>query len=439
MSLLLKNAQVLTWNESTRQHQLEVTDLNIQSGKVHFHSNAPVASVIDLKGLTVLPGLIDTQVHFREPGLEHKEDLSTGTGAAALGGITAVFEMPNTSPPTDTVSALVDKLNRAKARVHTDVAFYAGATTANIHELASVSKTPGCCGVKVFMGSSTGSLLLPNFEDLQELLVRVDCPVAIHAENEFLLRERRDIAESVPASVLNHPLWRNVESAFSATTQALQAAKAAGRKVHILHVSTQEEIELLAKSKAHATCEVTPQHLLFNSPDCYEQLGTLAQMNPPIREARHRQALWKALQSGHFDMLGSDHAPHLLSEKARVYPNSPSGMPGVQTMVPLMLNCVAEGKLSLGQLVELLVYNPVRIFKIQNRGAIESGVEATLTIVDLQREETIEKSWLASKCGWSPFEGVKVKGWPVHTLLRGQFQMRDGELLPPLGRALDFN
>ena len=385
--------------------------------------NAKAAEIFEARGLHVLPGAIDSQVHFREPGNEHKEDLESGSRAAVLGGITAVFEMPNTSPPTTTRAAIDDKLARAKNRMHCDYAFYVGATPANITELAALERLAGVCGVKAFLGSSTGTLLLSKPEDILAALKSGTRRVAVHSEDEDRLIARKSLAErDNPAS---HPVWRDVETARASTERVLALAKKAGRRLHVLHVTTGEEIGLLAAAKDFATAETTPQHLTLSAPDCYERLGAYAQMNPPIREERHRQALWQAVRDGVIDVIGSDHAPHTREEKNKTYPDTPSGMPGVQTLVTLLLDHVNQGNLSLERFVDLTAHGPQRIFGLAGKGRIARGWDADFTIVDKNHTRTIENSWIASRCGWTPFDGMKTRGWAVATVLRGQFVMRD--------------
>ncbi len=394
------------------------------------------ATVLDARGLHVLPGLIDTQVHFREPGMEQSEDLESGTKGAVLGGITGVFEMPNTKPLTTTPEAIADKLRRAENRAWCDHAFYIGATAENAEKLADWENVPGCCGVKVFMGASTGDLLVPDDQTLARVLAHGSRRVAIHSEDNARLDERKNTRGS---DVANHPLWRDVETALLSTRRLLSIAKELRRRVHVLHVTTADELALLADHKDIATVEVTPQHLTFAAPDCYRELGSHAQMNPPIREEHHRVALWQGIAQGVVDVIGSDHAPHSLEAKSRPYPESPSGMTGVQTTVPIMLDHVAQGALSLQHLIDLLAASPARIFGLIGKGRIAVGYDGDLTIVDLERKQEVEREWIVSKAGWSPYEGRKVTGWPVATILRGQIVMRDGELgATPTGRPLRF-
>lgn len=405
-------------------------DVGIRDGKiaaVGALGAAAAATVFEARGLHVLPGVIDSQVHFREPGAEHKEDIESGTRAAALGGVTAVFEMPNTRPPTVSEAALTDKLSRARGRAHVDHAFYIGADGKNTAELARLERLPGCCGIKVFMGSSTGSLLVEDDATLAKILASGGRRVAVHAEDEARLRARRPLAEGDGPE--RHPLWRDVETAVQATNRLLKLAHTAGRRVHVLHVSTAEELALLKAARDIASVEVTPQHLTLAAPDCYREFGSLAQMNPPIREARHRDALWRAVADGTADVIGSDHAPHTRQEKAKPYPGSPSGMPGVQTLLPLMLDHLHQGRLDLRRLVDLTSAGPARVFGIEGKGCVAPGFDGDLTLVDLGRRQIIEASWLASRCGWSPFIGRRVTGWPVASILRGMVLMRDGALV----------
>lgn len=398
------------------------------------------ARVFEAKGLHVLPGLIDSQVHFREPGLEHKEDLESGTRGAVLGGITGVFEMPNTKPPTTTKEALEDKLRRAQGRCWSEFAFYLGATPENAEALRTLETHPGSCGVKVFMGSSTGSLLVSEDEHIRRVLKSGRRRVAVHAEDEARLKERRALLES-NADVRQHPYWRDDETAIRATRRLLALARETRRPIHVLHVTTAEEMDLFRQNRdLDVTVEVCPQHLTLTAPECYERLGTYAQMNPPIREARHRDALWRAVNDGTVTLLGSDHAPHTREEKQKPYPDSPSGMTGVQTMVPIMLDHVAQGRLSLERLVELLARNPARGFKIRGKGELRIGYDADFTIVDLKARRTITDAWIASRCGWTPFNGMNVTGWPIATVIRGEIVMRDDQLLgSPQGRPFEFD
>lgn len=415
-------------------------DIGVRDGKiaaVGVPSGATADEVVDCTGLHVLPGLIDSQVHLREPGLEHKEDLYTGGRAAVAGGITAVFEMPNTNPSTTTAEALADKVARGRNRMACDFAFFAGASADNVKELPKLERLEGVCGVKLFMGSSTGSLLVADDDTVREVMRNGVRRMSIHSEDEQRLIERAEI--NLSGNVADHPKWRDVEVAVRCTKRLLKLARETGRRVHVLHITTADEVPLLAAAKDVATMEVTPQHLTLAAPDCYERLGSYAQMNPPIRGEEHRAALWEAVRQGVVDVMGSDHAPHTKEEKDRDYPASPSGMPGVQTMVPLMLTHVAEGRLTLERLVDLLAHGPQRIFGIAGKGRLCVGYDADFTIVDLKAQRTIENSWIESRCGWTPFDGFKAKGWPIATIVRGSFAMRDGEITDnPAGAPVRF-
>ncbi|MET0310374.1 MAG: dihydroorotase [Sphingomonas sp.] len=420
-------------------------DLKLTGGRVHLPSGPAEVAVgvsggrivaigdvgdagetIDCTGLDILPGVIDTQVHFREPGLEAKEDLESGSRAAVLGGVTAVFEMPNTKPNTDSADAVADKLARANNRMWCDHAFYVGATNHNAASLAELERMPGTAGVKIFMGASTGDLLVSDDDNLARVLASGHRRVAIHAEDESRMQAR--LGERVAGDPASHPVWRDDESAFLATTRILRLARAARRRIHVLHVTTPAELELLGRNKDIATCEVTPQHLTLAGEDAYPRLGTYAQMNPPIRSGAHRDGLWNWLRQGVPDVIGSDHAPHTREEKAQEYPNSPSGMPGVQTLLPLMLNHVAEGRLTLQRLIDMTSAGPQRIFGIVGKGRIAVGYDADFSVVDLKARWTVEDSWLASRCGWSPFTGMTLTGRPVGTIVRGNRVMWDAEL-----------
>jgi len=400
-------------------------------------ANAKAAEIIEARGLHVLPGVMDAQVHFREPGNEHKEDLETGSRAAVLGGVTAVFEMPNTNPPTTTRAAIEDKLARAKNRMHCDYAFYAGATPANVGALAELERMPGVCGVKAFLGSSTGTLLLSHPDDIHAALKSGTRRMAVHSEDEDRLEARKDLR--VKGDPRSHPLWRDVETARASTERVLRLAKQAGRRLHVLHVTTAEELPLLAAARDFATVETTPQHLTLAAPECYERLGTYAQMNPPIREARHREALWEGVRQGLIDVIGSDHAPHTREEKDKIYPDTPSGMPGVQTLATILLDHVNAGRMSLERFVDLTSAGAARIFGIASKGRIALGYDADFTIVDLKLKRKIENSWIASRCGWTPFDGMETTGWPVATIIRGQTVMRDHALtLASKGQPIRF-
>jgi len=401
-------------------------DVGVIAGRIAAIGSFPdakAATIFEAKGLHVLPGVMDTQVHFREPGNTHKEDLASGSLAAILGGVTAVFEMPNTAPPTITRAAIEDKLARAKGRMHCDHAFYVGATPANIGALGELEKMPGVCGIKAFLGSSTGTLLLNKEADILAALKAGKRRVAVHSEDEDRMIARKHLAER--GKPQTHPVWRDAESARMCTERVLRLAREAGRRLHVLHITTGDEIPLLAAAKDISTAETTPQHLTLSAPECYERLGTYAQMNPPIRDETHRQALWAAVREGVIDVIGSDHAPHTSEEKDKTYPDTPSGMPGVQTLATILLDHVNKGNLTLERFIDLTASGAQRIFGIAGKGRIARGYDADFTVVDMGLTRMIENKWIASTCGWTPFDGMKTKGWPVATILRGQIVMRD--------------
>jgi dihydroorotase len=407
-------------------------DVGIRDGRfaaIGDLARASAGEVIDCRGLHILPGVIDSHVHFREPGLTHKEDLETGSLGAVLGGVTSVFEMPNTDPATTTAEALADKLRRAHHRMHCDFAFYVGATRENTGELAQLEGLPGVAGVKLFMGSSTGTLLIEDDEGVRNVLKAVRRRISVHSEDEDRLRERRHLR--VPGDPRSHPVWRDASAALRCTQRLIKLARETGKRVHVLHVTTREEAEFLAGHKDIATAEVTPAHLTLAAPDCYEKLGTFAQLNPPIRDAEHRAGLWTAVAQGVIDSIGSDHSPHTREEKAQPYPETHSGMPGVQTLVPLMLDHVNAGRLTLARFVDLSSAGPARVYGIAGKGRIAVGYDADLTVVDLKRRETITHRAMATRAGWTPYDGVAVTGWPVGTVVRGRRVMWEGSLLAP--------
>lgn len=407
-------------------------DVGIRNGSIAALgdlSRASAGEVVDCKGLHVLPGVIDSHVHFREPGLTHKEDLESGSLGAVLGGVTAVFEMPNTDPTTTSAEAIVDKVKRARHRMHCDFAFYAGATRENTSELAALEQLPGVCAVKVFMGSSTGSLLIEDDDSVRAVLKTIRRRAAFHSEDEYRLRERMHLrVEGDPRS---HPVWRDATAALMCTQRLIALARETGKRVHVLHVTTKDEAVFLADHKDVATAEATPAHLTLAAPDCYERLGTLAQLNPPVRDAAHREGLWNGLAQGVIDSVGSDHSPHTLEEKAHPYPKTHSGMTGVQTLVPIMLDHVNAGRLSLLRFVDLTSAGPARIFGIAKKGRIAAGYDADLTVVDLKRQQTITNDWIASRAGWTPYHGMSVTGWPVGTIVRGRKVMWEAQLITP--------
>ncbi|GAA5540352.1 dihydroorotase [Brucella sp. NBRC 113783] len=414
-------------------------DIGIRNGLIAAIGSLGQASageVIDCTGLHILPGVVDSQVHFREPGLEHKEDLETGSRAAVLGGVTAVFEMPNTKPLTTTVETLEDKIRRGRHRMHCDFAFWVGGTRDNAKDVAELERLPGAAGIKVFMGSSTGDLLVEDDDGVRSILKNTRRRAAFHSEDEFRLKQREGLR--VQGDPSSHPVWRDEIAALQCTERLVRIAHETGARIHVLHISTAEEIDFLQAHKDVATCEATPHHLTLSA-DEYKTLGNLIQMNPPVRDNRHRDGIWKGIDQGIVDVLGSDHAPHTLEEKQKPYPASPSGMTGVQTLVPIMLDHVNAGKLSLERFVDLSSHGPNRIFGMSRKGRIAVGYDADLTIVDMKRRETITHEQAGSKAGWTPYHGKTVTGWPVGTIVRGIKVMWDAEIVNPhQGEPVEF-
>ena len=430
---------ILSGGEVVNHDGAGLRDIGVRAGRIAALgdlSRADAGERIDCRGLTILPGVIDTQVHFREPGATHKEDLETGSRAAVMGGVTCVFEMPNTNPLTTSAATLADKVARGTGRMHCDFAFWVGGTHDNVKDIPELERLPGAAGIKVFMGSSTGSLLVADDEGVAAILGATRRRAAFHSEDEERLEARKGLrVEGDPAS---HPVWRDEIAALQCTQRLIRIAREQRAAIHVLHISTEEELALLADSKDVASAEVTPHHLTLTADD-YARLGTKLQMNPPVRAARHRDALWRGLSQGVLDILGSDHAPHTLEEKAKTYPASPSGMTGVQTLVPVMLDHVAAGRLSLARFVDMTSAGPARLFGLAGKGRIAAGYDADLTIVDPKRRGTIRDSWIASRSQWTPHDGRAVTGWPVGTIVRGARVMWEGELATPsTGRPARF-
>ena len=432
-SLIIKNGSCYIDGKLTK------TDIGLSGNKIQKIGKIELNSskVYDATDKVVLPGIIDTQVHFREPGSTDAEDLESGSRAAVLGGVTSLFEMPNTNPPTSNLVEFDKKLQAAKNRMHSNYAFYFGATPDNTDQLARLKDVEGCCGVKLFAGSSTGNLLVDKEADIEKVISSSDRVVSIHSEDEDIIKLRKKFIRK--GDVHSHPEWRNVECAMSSTRRVVKIAERYNKKIHVLHVTTKDEVDFLAMHKKNVTFETTPQHLTLYAPDCYDKLGTYAQMNPPLRTKEHYDRLWVAIKNNIVDVLGSDHAPHLKENKDKEYPNTPSGMPGVQTIFPVMLDHVNNGKLTLQQLINLMCENPCRIFGIKNKGYIKEGFDADLTIADMNKEVTIKNEMIASKCGWTPFNNHKVKGFPVGTIVNGYLVMSDGKvILESKGTPLKF-
>ena len=436
--LILKNGNVLLPNKSIEKLDLGITGDKIS--KIGVIPKTKGKKVLNIDNLLAMPGAIDTQVHFREPGFTHKEDILHGTMGAIKGGVTTIFEMPNTSPPTIDKKSFNYKLNVAKNNSYSNYSFFIGAATKNISILDKLECIEGCCGVKIFVGSSTGDLLVKDNTNIEKILRISKKPVAIHSEDEYRLEARRKIFEKKTISVLDHPKIRDELAAIKSTKRILKIAKKLKRRIHILHISTADEIEMIEKYKKYATCEVTPQHLFFSSPSCYKKLGTLAQMNPPIRNSSHKQGLWKGLKNKVVDLVGSDHAPHTIEEKNKPYPNSPSGMSGVQTLLPIMLDFVNKKKLSIFRLSELISENPCRIYNIPNKGFLREGYDADITIIDLNKKFKISNKWIASKCKWTPYNDYIVKGMPIFTIVNGNIAMKNNKVVNEFfGKVVKFD
>ncbi|MCS6959444.1 MAG: dihydroorotase [Pseudanabaenaceae cyanobacterium SKYGB_i_bin29] len=394
--------------------------------------------VIDGTGLTLLPGVIDPQVHFREPGLEHKEDLQTASYACARGGVTSFLEMPNTKPLTVNQATLEDKLRRAREKSIVNYGFFIGATSYNLEELEKVEP---CCGIKIFMGSMHGDLLVDDDELLERIFAQGSRLIAVHAEDQQRIRQRRAaILDNLPAAnPCLHSLIQDDQAALLATIKAVHLSLKYRRRLHILHLSTKLEVDYLRQYKAPwITAEVTPQHLFLNTA-AYETLGTLAQMNPPLRSEADNAALWQGLQDGILDFIATDHAPHTLEEKAKPYPHSPSGMPGVETSLPLMLTAAVQGKCTLFQVSNWLSRNVAIAYGIPRKGEIRVGWDADLVLVDLNRWQTVETTQLQTKCGWSPFTGWRLTGFPQYTIVNGQVVYAQGKIISETrGKPLQF-
>ncbi|QDH12918.1 dihydroorotase [Formicincola oecophyllae] len=409
------------------------TSLGLRGGRI-ANLNVSVRDeadeVIDAHGLHVLPGLVDAHVHLREPGKEEAETIATGTEAAALGGIATVLEMPNTNPPVVDDATLAWQRQRIAETAHVDVGIYVGATHQNTPELARLEQAPGVCGVKVFAGSSTGTLMVADDAGIEAVLRSGHRRVSFHAEDEERLRERR--GHFHPGQPYGcHAQWRDPECALRATKRIAALARKTGRPVHILHVSTEEETAFLAGERALVSTEVLASHLTLTGPECYERLGGRAVVNPPLRDQRHAEALWKAIRCGLIDVVSSDHAPHEAALKNKPWLECPSGLTGVQTLLPVMLNHVNMGRLSMQRLVDLMATGPARLYGMATKGRIALGQDADFTLVDLGRSWRIEDSWIASPAGWTPYDGMVVRGAPIATIVRGQVVMQDGALRTP--------
>ncbi len=425
---------VLPWGEAD-------ADIAVSDGRIHSIGAFPDASadrVIDAAGLHVLPGLIDPHVHLRDPGDPAVESIPTGTKAAILGGLTAVFDMPNTAPSITSAAQIGWKQDYVERVAWCDMGLYVGGTRANTPELGRLETERGVCGIKVFAGSSTGDLMIEDDPSLEAVMRSGRRRISFHSEDEYRLQERKPMFKrGDPFS--DHAVWRDVECAFLGTRRLMALARKTARPAHILHVSTEEELDYLRGYRDVATVELLVNHLTQWAPDVYEQLGGYGVMNPPIRDRRHYEAAWRAVADGTADTIGSDHAPHPRAAKERPWPDTAAGLTGVQTLVPLMLDHVNAGRLTLGRLVDLMCAGPARVYGAVGKGRLAAGYDADFTLVDLQRRRRIENDWIVSPCGWTPFDGTEVTGWPQATIIRGRVVMQDDEVLgEPSGHLVRF-
>ena len=432
--LLLRGGTcVLPWG-------IETTDIGVRQGRIAALGDlrtAQAAQEVDCRGLHILPGLIDAHVHLREPGNAKVETLATGTRAAVLGGLTAVFDMPNTSPAITDHEHLAWKRGHLENRVWCDVGLYVGATKKNIPELKALELEPNVCAIKVFAGSSTGDLMVEDDEHLEKVMRSGRRRIAYHSEDEYRLQARKpEFHSGMPHR--NHMVWRDVECAFLGTRRLMALARRTGRPAHILHVSTAEELDYLKDYRDVCTVEVLLNHLT-QTDEAYDRLGGYAVMNPPIRDRRHLEAAWAAVRDGTVDVVGSDHAPHSRANKEKPWPDCAAGLTGVQTIVPLMLDHVSAGRLSPPRRADLMSAGPARVYGVSCKGRLAAGYDADFTLVDMKKQRVIEESWIVSPCGWPPFAGQRCTGWPVMTVVRGNMVMREDEVLgAPIGTGVRF-
>jgi dihydroorotase len=435
--LLIQNGTlVLPWGEVA-------ADIGVRNGRIAaIGANlGTAAEIFDAANLHVLPGIIDPHVHFRdggEGGIPGVEDMRSGTLGAVLGGVTTVFDMPNTTPAATSAATLARKHDYITGQAHCDVGIYVGATKDNIAELGTLEAMDGVCAIKVFAGSSTGNLLVEDDASIEAVMRSGRRRIAFHSEDEYRLQERKPMFKSGdPYS--NHAVWRDVECAFLGTRRITALAVKTNRPAHILHVSSAEELDYLKDFKHLMSIEVLLNHLVQSAPEVYERLGAYGVMNPPLRDARHLEAAWAAVADGTVDTIGSDHAPHARAAKEKPWPECAAGLTGVQTLLPMMLEQVNQGRLSLARMADLMSAGPARIYGAVNKGRIAAGYDADFSIVDMAAERRIENAQIASPCGWTPFDGVRVTGWPMATIVRGNLVMRDGALVQSLaGRPVGF-
>jgi dihydroorotase len=417
------------------------TDIGVREGRIATLHATPTDSAtteFDAAHLHVLPGLIDPHVHLRDPGDAAVETIQTGTKAAILGGLTAVFDMPNTNPAITDPDTLAWKQAYVPQNSFCDFGIYIGATKHNANALGFMETAEGVCGIKLFAGSTTGDLLVGDDEGIERVMRAGRRRIAFHSEDEYRLRARRPLfTTGMPYA--SHMEWRDEECAFLGTRRITALARKTGRPAHIVHVSTAEELDYLAAHKDIATCEVLLNHLTQIAPDCYERLGGYAVMNPPIRGRRHYDAAWAAIKDGIVDTIGSDHAPHSRAAKEKPWPETAAGLTGIQTLVPIMLDHVNQGRLTLERMVDLMSAGPARVYGALNKGRLAVGYDADFTIVDLKKTRIIEENWIVTPAGWTPFAGMQVTGWPRATIVRGQTVMHDDTIIgPPTGKTIQF-
>lgn len=400
-------------------------DVLIEKGKIlgiDPPRGVQVDETIHAEDLFLLPGVVDAHVHFRDPGLTHKEDLRTATRACAKGGVTSFLEMPNTKPLTITCERLHEKLALASEKSLVNYGFYLGATIGNLEELKSAQRTPG---IKIFIGSSTGDLLVDDQQLLERIFAETTLPICAHCEDETTVRANTERLGG-GSSYEDHSQIRDEAAAVIATKRAIDLALRHRHRFHVLHVSTAAETELFRDHQGLITAEVCPHHLFFNVDD-YERLGSLVQMNPSIKTAADNEGLWRALKAGRIQMIATDHAPHTVEEKQQPYPKSPSGLPAVENSLALMLDCVNAGICSLESVVHWMCDAPARVWDMVGKGRIAEGYDADLVLVDLGKKQTVRNQTQVTKCGWSPWDGVSLQGWPVRTLVKGHTVFLNGQ------------
>jgi dihydroorotase len=431
--LLIRNARLARPDGSIIEGDLLCHDGVIE--RIAPQISSAAGETLEAGGNLLLPGVIDPQVHFREPGREYKEDLGSGSRAAVKGGVTSFLEMPNTDPSTSNQAALDDKLRRAAEKCVANYGFFIGATPDNLDD---INHAGPACGIKIFMGASTGSLLVDKAEDLERIFANGSRLIAVHAEDEARIRARREQFKG-RSDVAVHSDIRDNRSALLATELALALSRKYRRRLHILHLSTHEEVELLRRDKpAWVTAEVIPNHLLLNVND-YTRLGALVQMNPPIRRPEDNAALWAGLHNGAIDFIATDHAPHTLEEKRKPYPQSPAGMPGVETSLPLMLTEMKAGRCTLAEIQKWMCHGPAEAYGIRNKGKILEGWDADLTLVDMEHTRPVRNEEMFTRVRWSPFDGRELTGWPIYTIVGGQVAFDRGKIRDGVhGRPLSF-